>query len=92
MTLSADQKSYLLFGIAALVFLALAFLAFQMTGQLDIEDRFHQAVGLPAEAGEEEEGGGLFGFGIEGNLTAYIAVLAVLIVISAVAIRKMKGL
>ncbi|MEN6610756.1 MAG: hypothetical protein ABFC24_07930 [Methanoregulaceae archaeon] len=91
MTLSGDQRSFLLFGVAALAFLAAAILAFQITGQLDIEERFHQAVGLPAE---DEVGGspGLFGFGIEGNFVSYGAILAILIIICFIAIRYMKGL
>lgn len=90
MTISADQRSYLLFGAAALVFLAAAILAFQITGQLDIEERFHQAVGLAS--GDEAEGSsGFFGFGIEGNAILYGAILVVLILLCIVAIRHMKG-
>ena len=88
MTLATDKKSLIFFGAAVLVFLVLAVLAFQATGQMGIEERFHRAVGLPSEAGEEE--GGFWGFGIEGNIFAYLGVLAVLVGASVLAVWHSK--
>lgn len=92
MTIDSDKKSLLVFGAVILVFLVLAVLAFQATGQMGIEERFHQAVGLPMEA--EEDDGGFFGFGIEGNIVAYLGVLAILLAASAIAVwhgKKQEG-
>jgi hypothetical protein len=51
-----------------------------MTGSMGIEERFSHAVGTSPGDGEED-GGGWFGFAIEGNPILYAIVLIALAII-----------
>jgi hypothetical protein len=79
---SHRKKSLLIFGGIALLFIVLAFIAFEITGPMGIEERFQHAVGLGNESVEEEEGGGFFGFFVEGNFLGYIVILVILVAVA----------
>lgn len=84
-----EKRGLLVLGGLTLLILIGALLAFQITGPMGIEDRFTEALGLQHDdGGVEEEEGGFFGFNLEGNILAYLAILALLIVISIIAFRK----
>ena len=81
-----EKRGMLVLGGLAVLVLIGALLAFQITGPMGIEDRFTEALGLQQHDGGEE--GGFFGFNLEGNTLAYLAVLALLIIVSIIAFRK----
>ncbi len=83
-----EKRGLLVLGGLALLILIGAVLAFQITGPMGIEDRFTEALGLQHDGGVEEEDGGFFGFSLEGNTLAYLAVLALLIIVSIAAFRR----
>ncbi len=84
-----EKRGLLVLGGLALLILIGALLAFQITGPMGIEDRFTEALGLQHDGGvEEEEEGGFLGFSLEGNILAYLAVLALLIIVSIAAFRR----
>ncbi|WP_440950512.1 hypothetical protein [Methanosphaerula subterraneus] len=83
-----EKRGLLVLGGLALLILIGAVLAFQITGPMGIEDRFTEALGLQHDGGAEEEDGGFFGFSLEGNILAYLAVLALLIAVSLFALKR----
>ncbi len=74
-----ENSGLIIFGILAIVVVLAAFIALETTGTMGIEDRYNQAVGLPA--GDEEKEGG---FSLEGNPLMYIGILVVLVALSLV--------
>jgi len=86
MTALPEKKGLLVFlGLLALVIIV-SLAAYQITGQMGIEERFSHAVGLPHETGYEE-GGGWFGLSLEGNPVFYGIVLGALAVLCYAAYR-----
>jgi hypothetical protein len=83
----SGKQGLLLFGALAFAVLACCLLAYIVTGDKGIEERFAKAVGFDAGE-EEEEGGGLFGFNIEGNLIAYAIILVALVAACVLLYRK----
>jgi low affinity Fe/Cu permease len=80
MNASGDKTGLIIFGIIAVIVIIAAIAAYALTGNMGIEERFSQAVGLPSgETGAE--GGSLFGFSIEGNQLSYLVVLSILVVV-----------
>jgi hypothetical protein len=79
--------SVVLVGLVLLVLIG-ALLAVQITGPMGIEDRFTSALGLQHQDEGGDDQGGFFGFNLEGNILAYLAILALLIIVSVVAYRK----
>jgi hypothetical protein len=78
MSIFEERKGLIIFGAILIVVLIAALAAYQMTGNMGIEDRFTTAVGLPPK---EEEGGETFsGFSAEGDPVLYVIVLGILIV------------
>lgn len=79
MSVFAEKKGLIIFGVIFLVVLVAALTAYQMTGSMGIEERYTTAVGLPPS--EEEEGGRtFFGFSVEGDPVRYGIILGILIV------------
>ena len=78
MSLVEERKGLIIFGAILIVVLIAALAAYQMTGNMGIEDRFTTAVGLPP--GEEEGGETFFGFSAEGDPVLYVVFLGILIV------------
>ena len=78
MSIVEERKGLIIFGAILIVILIAALAAYQMTGNMGIEDRFTTAVGLPP--GEEEGGETFFGFSAEGDPVLYVIVLGILIV------------
>jgi len=78
MTEPGAIKGRLAFLALFLLVLVTAFAAYQISGEMGIEERFTQAVGLEG-GGDAEEGGGWFGFALEGNPLLYGVVLGVLV-------------
>ena len=78
MTALPEKKGLFIFlGLLALV-TVVSLAAYQMTGQMGIEERFSHAVGLNHGKEAGEEGGGWFGLSLEGNPLLYGAVLGIL--------------
>jgi hypothetical protein len=84
MKLSAERRGMLLFGLILLGMLGISLIAFQMTGDVGIEERFASALGFPADQ-ENQEKPGVF---IEGNAIAYGAVLACLVLVCLILYRR----
>jgi hypothetical protein len=78
MSIVEERKGLIIFGAILIIALIAALAAYQMTGNMGIEDRFTTAVGLPP--GEEEGGETFFGFSAEGDPVLYVIVLGILIV------------
>ena len=78
MSVVEERKGLIIFGAILIVVLIAALAAYQMTGNMGIEERFTTAVGLPP--GEEEGGETFFGFSAEGDPVLYVIVLGILIV------------
>ena len=78
MSIVEERKGLIIFGAILIVVLIAALAAYQMTGNMGIEDRFTTAVGLPP--GEEEGGETFFGFSSEGDPVLSMIVLGILIV------------
>lgn len=71
-----DKKGLVIFiGFLILVIVA-SFVAYRITGDMNIEERYAHAVGL--ENGGSEEGGESSGFALEGSMLLYIVVLGIL--------------
>ena len=83
-----EKRGLLVLGGLAMLILIGALLAFQITGPMGIEERFTQALGLQQHDGDGDGGGGFLGFILEGNTLAYLAILALLIIISIIAFRR----
>lgn len=79
MTDAGDKWGLIVFGIIAVIIIFAAIAAYTMTGNMGIEDRYSQAVGLPV-SGDEAEGDNFFGFSLEGNHLSYLVVLGLLII------------
>ena len=84
-----DKKGLAIFGVLILVFLALSIAAYVISGNMGIEERFNDAVGIHADS-EEEGPSGIFGFNIEGNLVSYVIIASALIIICAVLYTRSK--
>ena len=84
----SNKKGLIIFGAAIAIVLLVCLVAYFITGDQGIEERFKKAVGIGGGP-EEEEGGGFLGFNIEGNLLSYVVVLLVLIVICAALYLKL---
>ena len=78
MTAPAAIKGRLVFIALFLLVIVTALAAYQHSGTMGIEERFTNAVGLEG-GGDAEEGGGWFGFALEGNPLLYGVVLGVLL-------------
>ena len=78
MNIVEERKGLIIFGAILIIVLIAALAAYQMTGNMGIEDRFTTAVGLPQ--GEEEGGETFFGFSAEGDPVLSMIVLGILIV------------
>jgi len=84
-----DRRRGLILFVLILVAVAIiSFAAYRLTGPMGIEERYSNAVGLPST--EEEEGGGWFGFSLEGNHLAYGVILLALVGISVIAYLRWK--
>jgi hypothetical protein len=78
MSIVEEKKGLITFSAILIVVLIAALAAFQMTGNMGIEDRFNTAVGLPP--GKEKGGETISGFSVEGDPVLYVIVLGLLIV------------
>lgn len=70
MSSSGVMKGRIIFGAILIFVVIVSLAAYQMTGNMSIEDRYNTAVGLPTE--EEVEGGTFLGFSVEGNPVLYL--------------------
>lgn len=70
-----------------LVFLCAGIVAYLISGDMGIEERFIRAAGM---VHDDEEDSGFFGFNIEGNLILYIALLMALAIVCFVLYKRYK--
>ena len=86
---ASNKKGLMIFGVLILVFLALSIAAYVISGNMGIEERFNNAVGIHPDSGEEGPSG-IFGFNIEGNLVSYVIIASALIIICVVLYIRFK--
>jgi hypothetical protein len=86
--LLSGKNGLITFGVIAMAVLACCLVAYLATGDKGIEERFAHAVGFNTGQGEEEEGAGLLGFNIEGNVLLYGIVLLFLVAACFLLYRK----
>jgi hypothetical protein len=84
-----NKRGLMIFGVLILVFLALSIAAYVISGNMGIEERFNNAVGIHPDSGEEGPSG-IFGFNIEGNLVSYVIIASALIIICVVLYTRSK--
>jgi hypothetical protein len=77
-----------MFGAIVLIFLAICIMAYVITGNQGIEERFANAVGLPGEA--NGDAGGILGFTLEGNHLSYVIILSLILVATALIYVKYR--
>lgn len=83
------KKGIIIFGLIAAIFLVCAIVAFQATGALGIEERFHSAMGsTPAD--HEGGAGGVAGFSLEGNVLLYLLIISALAIACIALYRKYR--
>jgi len=82
------RMGLILFGLILVAVAIICFAAYRMTGPMGIEERYSNAVGLPST--EEEEGGGWFGFSLEGNHLTYGVILLALVGISVIVYLRLR--
>ncbi len=89
MTVPGEKKGLVIFALIAVIFLVCAVIAFQATGPLGIEDRFHSATGsTPAD--QEKAAGSVAGFSLEGNALLYLLVISALVLVCIALYRKYR--
>jgi len=84
-----STRGLMIFGVLILVFLASSIAAYVISGNMGIEERFNNAVGIHPDSGEEGPSG-IFGFNIEGNLVSYVIIASALIIICVVLYTRTK--
>jgi hypothetical protein len=87
----SSRRGLIIFGTAIAIILLVCLIAYAITGDQGIEERFKKALGQSGEPDEEGEGGGFLGFSIEGNILAYIAILIFLVIVCVLAYLKFRG-
>ena len=85
-----SKKGLIVLAAIILVVLAGCLIAYIITGDKGIEERFANAVGLSTEPDSEGDAISVFGFNVEGNNLYYLIILAVLIVASFLIYKKFK--
>lgn len=81
-----NNKGLLIFLALVIICIVIGGIAYLITGNKGIEERFSQAVGLaPQQSGNES---GLFGFSVEGNVLVYAVILLLLIIVCIVLLKK----
>jgi len=92
-----NKIGLIIFGAIIFAVLIASLAAYMASGDLGIEERFSDAVGLSGgeheheEAHDHEEGSGFFGFIIEGNILSYAVILIILIAASLLLYWKFRG-
>lgn len=84
------RKSSILFGVLILFVVGISLVAYFISGNMGIEERFNSALGIE---GHEEEGdpSGIFGFNIEGNPLYYLIILSMLVISCLLFFMKNKS-
>ena len=85
-----SKKGLIVLAAIILVVLAGCLIAYIITGDKGIEERFANAVGLSTEPDSGGDAISAFGFNVEGNNLYYLIILAVLIVASFLIYKKFK--
>ena len=83
-----SNKGIIVFLAILLLFVIFGAVAYLVSGNKGIEERFSQAVGLGG--GGEKGDNGFLGFNIEGNPLAYIVILILLIAACIVLLKVFK--
>ena len=85
MIATGDLKGIIIFSVIVVVAMMIALFSYGITGDMGIEDRYNQAIGLPTG---EEEGSG---FSIEGSPVMYLAILSLLALTCYMLYRRSMG-
>jgi len=84
-----SDRGIIVFIAILLLFVVLGAVAYLVSGNKGIEERFSQAVGLGG-GGEEKGDNGFLGFNLEGNPLTYIVILILLVAACAVLLKIFK--
>jgi len=83
-----SNKGLLIFMALVIFCIVIGGIAYLITGNKGIEERFSQAVGLAPPQGDNDSG--LFGFSVEGNVLIYAVILLLLVIVCFVLLKKFK--
>lgn len=86
MNIDGNIKGLIIFGVIMATVTLVAFLAYEKTGAMGIEERYNQAVGLSPWAERESRGGS--GFSVEGSPVLYLVILSILAIICIMLYRR----
>lgn len=84
----SNRNGIIIFGAIALIILVVCLVAYIITGNQGIEERFANAVGLSSEPDHGDNG--ILGFTLEGNHILYLILLILLLVGTAILYVKYK--
>lgn len=83
-----NKNGIIIFAAIALIILVVCLVAYIITGNQGIEQRFANAVGLPSPTDEGDNG--ILGFTLEGNHISYLIILALILIGTALIYAKYK--
>lgn len=84
-----NNRGIIVFIAILLLFVVFGAVAYLVSGNKGIEERFSQALGLGG-GGEEKGDSGFLGFNIEGNPLTYVVILVLLIAACAVLLKVFR--
>ncbi len=84
----SNKNGIIIFGAIVFIFLVVSLLAYIITGNKGIEERFSNATGLPSKTGGDNNG--ILGFTLEGNHLSYVIILALVLVTAALIYAKYR--
>lgn len=83
-----NKNGIIIFAAISLIILIVCLVAYIITGNQGIEQRFANAVGLPSPTDEGDNG--IFGFTLEGNHLSYLIILGLILIGTAIIYIKYK--
>ena len=90
MTGLGTRKEWVIFAAIIAVVGIASLAAFQISGPMDVEKRFQNALGISGDGGGEPEGSGFLGFSIEGQPLLYAVIVFGLLILCYGAYRHFR--